>query len=197
MSFMPFPGYNPSPQTEEELLPCGAYVGRIEKAGTDTTQSGCKYLGLTLDIIEGPYTGWFARDVEQHSGGMYPAKHKGSFKLFHPRGLGGWQDKRNVDQFNAAIYAIQASNPGFDWDGTDANLIGKHVGFIVREAEWNGHVFIEIGKLIPVGNVYNGRFNLLPRRSSRQNETIPADSLSGQQAANQSGSSQQDDDLPF
>ena len=192
MNFMPFPGYNPSPQAEEEQLPCGAYVGRIEKAATDMTKNGSKYLGLTLEIIEGPYTGWFAKDLAQHSGGMYPAKHKGSFKLFHPRGLGGWQDKKNVDQFNAAIYAIQASNPGFDWDGNDAALVGKRVGFIVREAEWNGYVFVEIGKLIPVNNVYSGRFTLMPRRGSKQ-----SDSSQNEPVTNEPDDSRSNNGLPF
>ena len=142
--FMPFPGYNPSPAPANAYakIPCGGYVGRIENASTDTTVNGSKFLGLTLDVAEGPYAGWFRQDYERHSGGRYAAKYRGLFRLFYPHGYGDWRDQRNVDTFNDAIYTIECSNPGFKWDGTEAKLIGKAVGFIVREAVWNGFTFV-------------------------------------------------------
>ena len=197
--FMPFPGYNPSASSESVQLPCMGYVGRIESAVTEVTANGSKRLNLTLDIAEGAFANWFRKDLESRTGGQYTARHRGHFLLYYPRGDGSERDGWTINSFNRAINAIQKSNPGFNWDGTDNALIGKYVGFVVREAEWNGHVFVEIGKLLTVDAIRSNNYKLMPRREPKV-ESAPVPAAPGSQAPGiPPGFTQVDagNDLPF
>lgn len=199
--FMPFPGYNPSASTSGEIppLPCMGYVGRIESAVTEITANGSKRLNLTLDIAEGTFVNWFSKDLEARSGGIYAARHRGHFLLYYPKGDGSERDGWTINTFNRAINAIQKSNPGFDWDGTDNALIGKSVGFVVREAEWNGHVFIEIGKLLTVDAIRNNNYKLMPRRVPKSEGNPQPTTTNNQVPGIPPGFTQveADQDLPF
>lgn len=165
--YMPFPEYNPMPTPEVSQPPCSGYIGRIEHAVIELDQHGRKRLCLTLEISEGSYAGWFAADLRRRQGGQYAANHRGRYLLYFPRGDGSQQDGWTIDKFNRAFQVITKSNPGFVWDGTDRQLIGKAVGFVIREVEWNGHVFLEIGKLVSVGAIQTKNYRLMPRRINK------------------------------
>ena len=51
---------------------------------------------------------------------------------------------------------------------TDNRLIGLTVGISVRENEYQGSIYTEIGKLIPVAFIRNGTFRPMRRRISRE-----------------------------
>ena len=72
-----------------------------------------------------------------------------------------------LDRFNLTMGAIMASNPGFNWNWNTDSLKGMTVGISVRESEYNGCIFTEIGKFIPVSVIRNGTFRPMKRRSSQ------------------------------
>ena len=145
-------------------LPAGTYVAGIKNVKVDEMEPNSR-LVIRLDIIEGECTGYYTKRYERDSQNAgfnqgYQAKYKGDFKLWIPtqddcdevddRGnKGNWRYRL----FNQNMNAIEQSNPGvvFDWDKIWAKdfafLKGKIVGINVRDANFNGNPFTEIGQL--------------------------------------------------
>jgi hypothetical protein len=78
------------------------------------------------------------------------------------------EDAWRLDKFNTTLGAIADSNPGYVWNWDASSLIGLTVGISVRENEYQGSIYTEIGKLIPVAFIRNGTFRPMRRRISRE-----------------------------
>lgn len=113
-------------------LPAGGYVCRVMNVRQDLSKQGNEMVVLRLDIVEGPFTGYFAKDYEH------------AFKSFGDKAF--WKGTysqvttgKSMAFFKGLIEAFKASNPGYEpafdeqgeWD--EKELKGKLIGFIFRE----------------------------------------------------------------
>ena len=174
-----FEGFKSEAAPKREILPADVYVGAIQNDKIDGMEPD-QTLILRIEIIEGPYAGYFTKryhDDSQSAGfnQKYTAKYKGDFRLRipnpnNPKSQHPDWDARN---FNNAMYAIEHSNPGitFDWDkifeGDFAFLKGKTVGINVREGTFNGNPYTTIGRLEVADDVRNGAVKAMPPMKPR------------------------------
>ena len=152
-----------------EQLPVGGYVARIERVEKKISKTGSPYLQLTLDVAEGPYTGWYRKDLQSRMGGRYEARHKGTYTLFYPLDDGPRRDGWTHDTFTRFQDFLRKSNDGFSWGASDdpQALVGKIIGIVVREVEWNGYVFNRIGKFVSAGAIRTNNYKLMERKKER------------------------------
>lgn len=179
MSFYPNDPNNTSDPAIKRGLPCGGYIVTIQNAAVTTSPKGYRMLMLTTEIIEGPYVRWFQTDFEKRNKGIYPTKRRGIYRIFYPRGDGSELDGKTIEQFNRAIQIIEKCNDGFSWDWNDPKqLIGKVVGIVVREFEWDGHIYTDIGKLTTVNAVHHNTFKPMDKRVIKRRENESSDDSS-------------------
>lgn len=178
MSFSPNDPNAPSSPAAKPGLPCGGYIVTIQNATVAISPKGHRMLMLTTEIIEGSYVRWFQTDYEQRHKGFYPTKRRGIYRIFYPKGDGSELDGKNIERFNRAITTIEKSNDGFTWDWNDpTQLAGKVVGIVVREFEWDGHVYTDIGKLTTVNAVRHNTFKPMDRYVMKSHTKDNADNI--------------------
>ena len=163
----PFNGFRPMQEQFRAQLPVGGYVAAIQDALAENRADGNQMLVFTVEITEGPYAGFFQKDYHAQEGGQYPARYRGVYRIFCPTNNLQPDDLWMLDRFNLTMGAIMASNPGFNWNWNTDSLKGMTVGISVRESEYNGCIFTEIGKFIPVSVIRNGTFRPMKRRASQ------------------------------
>ena len=139
-----------------------------------------------VEIAEGPFANFYRKDFEfQKSFSKYPARYRGIYRIICPTDHLSPEDAWRMDKFNHSLGAILESNPGYEWKWDAGSLAGLSIGISVRENEYRGSVFTEIGKLIPVSTIQEGKFRPMRRRISRDTEPnyvqgYPPVSTSGQ-----------------
>ena len=134
----PFGDFKPEQSTTREPLPAGGYIAKIigAKVVTYNGKNGGSYdkLEISFDIIEGAYKGHFQDDFAANSNP--DKKWRGVFRLPVPKDDGTEQDGWSKRTFGNAMWAVEASNPGYSWDWNEAGLKSKIVGVIFRNKEW-------------------------------------------------------------
>ena len=168
----PFNGFKPAQEQNREQLPVGGYVCQIINAQAETRQDGSQQLAVMVEIAEGPYTNFFHRDYEAQKNGLYSPKYHGIVRIICPSDNMRQEDSWIIDRFNLSIGAIMASNPGYVWNWNPASLKGLKIGISVRENEYRGTVFTEIGKLIPLSMLQDGTFRPMRRRISQESSIV-------------------------
>ena len=158
-----FEGFKSEPPRKSfPQLPAGAYVCRIVAAREDGEYPDDSII-LRLEIIEGEWAGYYTRryknDMERSVGGNFELRYKGDFRIRAPReenphiGNLEWA----VRAFNNAIWAIEDSNEGYHFDFNNIQALkGKTVGISVRNAQFQGMLYTEIGRLESVKEVRAG-----------------------------------------
>lgn len=143
-------------------LPAGTYVAAIKNVKVDG-QEPDQQLVLRLDVIEGDWAGYYTRRYENDTNNagfqqQYQAKYKGDLRIQIPNNANPSRSHPEWDlkTFNNAIYCIEQSNPGYKWDWNEGGLKGKTVGINVRDAEYNGNQYTQIGKLEVADDVRKG-----------------------------------------
>lgn len=116
-----------------EILPKGGYVAKILDAKVQNYDFGDK-LVLAFDVAEGPYNGFFSRDFSQNPN--EDKKWRGTVRLSIPKDDGSERDEWSKNSFNAFIWAIEDSNPGYTWAWDETTLKGKTIGVLFRNKEW-------------------------------------------------------------
>ena len=119
-------------------LPAGAYVGKIISAKVEAQSiAGVQIdrLVIELDVAEGEYKGHYTKLYEAASGGMYPDKYKGVYRITIPR-EGDKYEAMNLRILEHSAWALEQSNKGYHWDMDESKLKGLSVGFSVREADY-------------------------------------------------------------
>ena len=171
--------------TSYPMLPVGAYVAEIKNVKIEGNEPD-QQLILRLDIVDGEFTGYYTKryefDVGRNAANhQYATKYKGDFRIQIPDGNNTKRQHPEWDlkTLNNSIWCIEASNPGFKWDGdTDhiGELKGKLVGINVREGVYNGNTFTQIGKLETVDDVRQGLVKPMKPRSDGSSlpQTAPA-----------------------
>ena len=177
----PFNGFRPMQEQFRAQLPVGGYIAVIQDARAENRADGNQMLVFTVEITEGPYAGFFLKDYRAQEGGQYPARYRGVYRIFCPTNNLQQEDLWMLDRFNLTMGAIMASNPGFNWNWNTDSLKGMTVGISVRENEYNGCIFTEIGKFIPVSVIRNGTFRPMKRRASHIVQGYPPVSSAARQ----------------
>lgn len=178
----------------KEQLPAGGYVAQILDA-KEVEYSWGNILLVSFDIAEGEHKGFFAADYKAND--REEKKWRGTYRLRIPTDDGSEQDGWSKRSFGNAIWAVEASNPGFHWAWDETALKGKTVGVLFRNREWerDGRTgwFSECCALDSVDNIRNGKFRMpadkplsaAQRQAAEAKNTYSASSFA------------EEDDLPF
>lgn len=113
-------------------LPAGGYVCRVMAVREDLSRQGNEEIVLRLDVVEGPYAGYFSRDY------AHSVKRFGD-KAFWKGTYTQVTEGKSMGFFKGLLEAFKASNPGYEpqlgeqgeWD--EQELRGKLIGFVFRE----------------------------------------------------------------
>lgn len=114
-----------------ERLPAGGYICRICKAWCETTLRGSEQLVLVLEITEGKYSGFMAKQFNARKSNDANAKWPCLFRQFT---LGS--DGMTNPFFKGLIKSIEESNGGYRWNWDENTLQNKAIGMIFREEEF-------------------------------------------------------------
>ena len=118
-------------------LPAGGYVCKIMNAEEKVYKSSkgtFNKLEISIDIIEGEHTGFFAADYRSQQN--EDKKWKGVLRMSVPTDDGSDLDEKIKSAFKTNITAIEESNDGYHWDWNEAGLKGLVVGCLFQSQEW-------------------------------------------------------------
>lgn len=160
-----FAGFYSIQEAPRLQLPRGGYIAQIINVKVETTSLGKKRLAFLVEIVEGPFAGYFHRDYETRKESPYEAKYRGIYNIAVVDEAGIGVSPGDVERFCRTIGAIEGSNPDYKWNWQIESLLNKYVGLSVRECEFHGNVFTEIGKFIPLSTIRNGNFQPMGRRT--------------------------------
>lgn len=186
--------FKPQQSVSVDMLPAGAYVGKILGAKIETinTRDGNSFdrLVLQMDVTEGEYAGHFKKQYEAQKGGQYEAKFKGIMRLTVPV-AGSQYEAGNKRAFENLAWCLEQSNKGYHWDWDETKLKGLNIGFSVRERDWimeqygviNSGTTTEIARIESVQEVRDGKVKPMKKRvlsdadkkKLEQSETASAD----------------------
>lgn len=176
-----------------EILPAGGYICEIKTAKVEEYQGGkFSSLVMAIEVIEGDYKGFWKKDFDNNTN--EDKKWRGRFAISIPKDDGSEMDAWTKRTFNNFIWAVQESNPGYEWNWDEKTLKGKKIGILYREREWeyNGNTgwTTEAGGAISVDDCRNGKFKPLKPKPLKNKVNT---SGSGTVAAEE----EDDDGLPF
>ena len=144
-----------------EKLPAGGYVAKILNAEEVNYDWGSVLL-ISFDIVDGEYKDFFKTDYKNQD--SEDKKWRGTYRLRIPKDDGTEQDGWTKRSFGNAIWAIEASNPGYHWDWNEATLKNKSVGVLYRNREWemNGNTgwTTECCALTSVDDIRQNKFKM-------------------------------------
>lgn len=116
-----------------EQLPAGGYVAKIMDAKEVRYDWG-GVIQISFDVAEGEYRDFFRTDYNGNTN--EDRKWRGVFRLPVPKDDGSEKDGWTKNAFNNAVWALEASNPGYHWDWDESKWKGKTVGVLFRNREW-------------------------------------------------------------
>ena len=116
-----------------EKIPAGGYIAKILDAKEINYDWG-SVIQISFDIIEGDYKDFFKRDYNNQD--REDKKWRGVFRLREPVDDGSERDGWTKRTFGNAIWAIEESNPGYHFDWDESKFVGKTVGVLFRNREW-------------------------------------------------------------
>lgn len=134
----PFKNYeNVQTFASRPALPEGGYVCKIlntEEKAYKSASGEYHKLEVSIDIIEGEHTGFYAADYRSQQN--EDKKWKGVLRMSVPSDDGSELDERIKSAFKTNITAIEESNNGYHWDWNEAGLKGLVVGCLFQSQEW-------------------------------------------------------------
>lgn len=158
-----------------ELPPAGCYVAQIKdiRYQAPTDKQPRQVTELMIEITEGEYAGRYMDFYkEQHDRFGDTVKYKGVFRLVAPLPNDEDWRKRN---FEANLWAVEQSNPGFHWNWDENELKGKKVGINVRNRLYTYNdkerSTTEIAQLEPIEDVKAGKCKPMKDRDQRSNDS--------------------------
>jgi len=119
--------------TDRPKLPLGAYVCKVRKAVIQDTNYGDQ-LCILFDIVEGNFQGYFQKDFDANQNA--DKKWKGVLRLWLPTDDGSEKDEWTKSSLKGFVTSFEKSNPGYEFDWNEASLVGKVVGILFRNEEW-------------------------------------------------------------
>lgn len=119
--------------TERQKLPLGAYVCNVINAQVQDNGYG-EQLCIVFDIAEGEYAGFYKKEFAANT--MENKKYKGVLRMFLPKHDGSEQDEWTKRTLKGLVTAFEKSNPGYKWNWNEQSLVGKNIGVLYRNEEW-------------------------------------------------------------
>lgn len=187
---------------ERKKLPLDAYVCEVRKAVVQHTDYG-EQLCLLFDIAEGDYNGYYTREFREKTN--QDKKWKGVLRQFVPKDDGSEKDEWTKSSFKGLVTSVEKSNPGYVWNWDESSLVGKKVGVLYRNEEWEyeGKTgwAVRPFRAISIDSVRDEDFTL-PKDKPLKNKTVSSyqDTGYGSYTNSTPGFSTLDDsdsDLPF
>lgn len=115
-------------------LPLGAYVCKVMKAAVEGNQYGEQLL-LGFDIAEGDYKDYFRQDFNANQN--QNKKWRGILRLWLPKDDGSDKDEITKRIFKGLVTSVEKSNPGYSFNWDEQSMVGKTVGIMFRNEEWD------------------------------------------------------------
>ena len=148
--------------SEFKQLPAGGYVAYITKVEDVPDR---KYLKFEYDILGGEYADYASKFVERH--GFNP------LTFIRP-----YSDKA-VGFFKGFISLIEKENHGFVWDWNEQNLLKRHIGVVLGEAEYrkrDGSIGtrLEVTKIVPCNDILMQKFTVPEKKRLPVEDAPPA-----------------------
>ena len=120
--------------SDRPKLPLGAYVCKIKKSLIQDNSYGSQ-LVLLFDIIEGEYIGYYKKDFDSNTN--QDKKWRGILRVWLPKDDRSENDEMTKRSFKGMVTSFEKSNPGYQWDWNETSLVGKTVGILYRNEEWD------------------------------------------------------------
>lgn len=189
--------------TDRPKLPLGAYVCRVKKVAVQSTDYGDQ-LCILFDICEGEYKDFFNSEFAANT--MTDKKWKGVLRQWLPKDDGSEKDEWTKSSFKGMVTSFEKSNPGYQFDWNEASLVGKLIGIMFRNEEWeyDGKTgwAVRPFKAISVDSVRSGDFTLpkdkpLKRVSDYGYGSMPVPSGYSESMSGFAPLPDASDDLPF
>lgn len=117
-----------------EKLPVGAYVCKVKQVTLQQNSTG-QVMCILYDIAEGDYTGFYQRDFAGQTNGT-EKKWRGVLRVWLPKDDGTTKDESTKRMFKGMVTSFEESNPGYRWNWDENSLVGKTVGIIYRNEQW-------------------------------------------------------------
>lgn len=179
-------------------LPAGGYIVVINGAELKTSDKGYEYLDLIIDICEGEYKDYYSKDFYAQEG--KDKRWRGHYIQGTPK-----NGEKPASFFKGMIRAIEESNPGYTWNWDERSLVGRIVGCLFREEEYeknNGEtgVITKAAFVCGADRIRQGDFKVPQRKTlpNRPPVTGYANGFSQPQQQMPSGfEAITDDNIPF
>lgn len=159
-----------------QLPPEGVYIGKILEVRVEPSfDKTHDQIVLLLDITEGEYANRYMEQYNDAAERFDNAKNKGVLRITVPEE----DDPANLawikSTFEGNLWAIEQSNPPYQWDWDEKKLKGKKIGINVRKRfyTYNGkdRETTEIAQLESITEVKEGKVKPKKPRDSRTNNT--------------------------
>jgi len=180
--------------TDRAKLPVGAYVCKVKQTAIQQNSYGDQ-LAILFDIAEGDHKDFYSRDFQQNPNPE--KKWRGVIRVWLPKDDGSDKDEKTKRLFKGMVTSFEESNPGFHWNWDESTLVGKTIGIIYRNEEWeyNGRSGWSVKPLrcMSAGKVRSGDFTIpenKPLRGDAYDVGYSAPANNGMTAVS-------DPDLPF
>lgn len=159
-----------------QLPPEGVYIGKILEVRVEPSYDKTHdQIVLLLDITEGEYANRYTEQYNDAKERFDNAKSKGVLRITVPE-EDDPADKAWIKKtFESNLWAVEQSNPPYQWDWDEKKLKGKKVGLNVRKRfyTYNGtdRETTEIAQLESIEEVRAGKVKVRQPRDSRTNNT--------------------------
>lgn len=120
--------------TERPKLPLGAYVCKVKNVRIDAYDANSAQLCIVFDIAEGEHAGFYKREYAANT--TENKKFKGVLRVWLPKDDGSENDEWTKRTLKGMVTAFEKSNPGYKWNWDEKTLIGRMVGILFRNEEW-------------------------------------------------------------
>lgn len=120
--------------SDRQKLPLGAYVCKVKQVRIQDNSFGDQ-LCMLFDISEGEYAGFFQKDYNGNT--AQDKKWRGVLRVWIPNDDGSEKDEITKRSFKGMVTAFEKSNPGYQWNWNENSLVGKEVGILFRNEEWD------------------------------------------------------------
>ncbi len=167
--------------TERETLPLGAYVCKVKDVRIDSFDGTSAQLVIRFDIAEGEYADFYKREYAANKNEN--KKFKGVLRVWLPKDDGSEMDEWTKSTFKGMCTAFEKSNPGYTWNWNEQSLVGRMVGVLFRNEEWeiDGKTgwAVKPFRAISVDSVRSGNFKIPKDKPKKKSSSGYGDSYGG------------------
>lgn len=170
--------------TENTPLPVDAYVCKVNGVRVEDNSYG-SVLVIAFDIVEGEQAGYYRKQFDANTNAN--KKWRGTFRQWLPRNDGSEKDETTKRMLKGMVTSFEQSNIGYQWNWNETSLIGKTVGILYREEEyevegrhgWSARPF----RMMSADRVRSGDYTIPEKRPLRSDAYEAPNTASGNDMA--------------